>query len=106
VTRVADIGIGVGDHRFDGGLTCRLCADTRPSEENDWCRLAERVVCESCCRALMLGDERLRSAVAELRGEELRADDIIAECVECDRLVQLVSESVTEDDTGVRSRPH
>lgn len=106
MTHVADAGIGVGDHRFDGGLTCRLCADTRPSEENDWCPLAERVVCESCCRALMLGDERLRSAVGELRGDELKVDDIIAECVQCDRLVRLVSEHPPEDDTNVRSRPH
>lgn len=66
-----DNGILPDDGPYDGGLTCRLCPDPRPSEDNEWCPIAERVVCENCCRALMLGDDRLRAAVADLNGTML-----------------------------------
>lgn len=94
------------DGPYDGGLTCRLCPDPRPSEDNEWCPIAERVVCEDCCRALMLGDDRLRRAVAELNGGARTPDDVIAACVACERLGKLIEEHVPQHETDVRFPLH
>ncbi len=91
--------------RFDGALRCRLCPDLSPAEDNDWCPLAAGVVCDDCCRALMMGDERLLDAVSRRRGHEIGMEQVVESCMQCERLVRLVTET-TGDGDGVRLRPN
>lgn len=89
--------------RYDGAFRCRLCPDHFPREDNDWCAVAERVVCDDCCRSLMMGDERTLGLVEQARDREFEPEDVIAACMQCPRLVRLVSETVVDgEDEGVR----
>jgi hypothetical protein len=92
--------------RYDGAFRCTLCPDHSPREDNDWCPVAGGVVCEDCCRALMMGDDRLLEAVSVRKGHEVDPDDVIAHCMECERLVRLVSEQTFEEGTDARLPMH
>lgn len=93
--------------RFDGAFRCRLCPDQLPSVENDWCPVAAGVVCEDCCRALMMGDARLLDAVAKRLGRGVDQQDVIERCMQCERLVRLVSETaILGESEGVRLPLH
>jgi hypothetical protein len=93
--------------RFDGAFRCHICPDHFPREDNDWCPIARAVVCDDCCRALMMGDERAADVVALRVGHDLDGDEIIDSCMRCDRLVRLVSETATEGESeGVRLPMH
>jgi hypothetical protein len=92
--------------RFDGAFRCRLCPDHLPREDNDWCPAAQGVVCEDCCRALMMGDERLLEAISRRRGLDLDTPDVISNCTECERLIRLVSEHVPDEGNDARLPMH
>jgi hypothetical protein len=92
--------------RTDGAFSCRLCADRFPHEDNDWCPAARTVVCEDCCRALMTGEQRMLAAVSSRRGHRMDAQDVVSACMQCDRLVRLVSERGPDGDISVRLPLH
>lgn len=91
--------------RYDGAFRCRLCPDEHPRDDNDWCPVLQGVVCEDCCRSLMLGDERMREAVAHRLGHGVAAKDVIGRCTECSRLIRLVSEHVLADESEAARLP-
>jgi hypothetical protein len=92
--------------KHDGALLCTLCVDTRPREDNDWCPVTGSIVCEDCCRGLMMGDERVVLAAAELTGREPEPEDVLSVCTECPRLIRIVTEESVEDGTEVRLPMH
>lgn len=92
--------------RTDGALRCRLCPDPSPHPDNDWCPVTGGIVCEDCCRALMMGDPRALALASERRERQIDNDDVIAECSECARLIRLVSDRVLEGETDVRLPMH
>lgn len=93
--------------RYDGAFRCGLCLDPFPAPDNDWCPVAEGVVCEDCCRELMMGDERRLAEVSRGRDQVLESDDVIAHCAECERLIRLVSDHILDGELdGVRLPMH
>ncbi len=92
--------------KYDGGLVCTLCVDTRPHEDNEWCSVAHAIVCEDCCRGLMMGDERVLMAVEEVTGQEVEPEDILEVCTQCPRLVRIVTEEAFESGPDVRLPMH
>ena len=91
--------------RWDGAFRCGLCPDRIPQPDNDWCPVFEGVVCEDCCRSLMMGDERLLAEVSEAAGREITPDDVIARCTECERLIRIVSEHLLDGETEAARLP-
>lgn len=92
--------------RHDGALLCTMCVDTRPREDNDWCPVSGSVVCDDCCRDLMLGEERALLVASEARGHDIQPEDVISVCTSCERLIRLVSEHAPEDGPDVRLPMH
>jgi hypothetical protein len=83
--------------QHDGVLRCRLCIHHTPGEECDWCPAIDSVICDDCCRQLMLGQMQLLVAASDAAGEALDPTEIVAECTDCPRLVRLISERVLDD---------
>lgn len=81
----------------DGALHCRLCIHHSPDEECDWCPAVESVICEDCCRQLMLGQIRVMVAAADITGGAVDPTELEAECADCPRLVRLISERVLDE---------
>jgi hypothetical protein len=90
----------------DGALVCGLCVDRTPRIDNDWCAVTGRVVCEECCRALMIGEARALLVASEAAGRELSPEDVVSECTGCPRLIRLVTEHTLESGTDVRLPMH
>jgi hypothetical protein len=95
-----------GRATFDGALVCGLCVDNTPRIDNDWCPVTECVMCDECCRGLMMGEGRALVVASEIAGRELTAEDVVAECTSCPRLMRLVTEHTLEGETDVRLPMH
>jgi hypothetical protein len=92
--------------RTDGAFRCRLCPDTFPREDNEWCGCAGGIVCDDCCRAIMMGEQRMLEAISKRRGRRMRSEDVVSTCMECERLVRLVTERAVDGDIAVRLPLH
>lgn len=70
--------------RHDGAAMCRLCSSTDAIAGHAWCAASGGLVCDDCCRSLLLGDAR---QVPPTTASDLarRADMIISACLECER---------------------
>lgn len=91
--------------RRDGAFRCGQCRDGRPHEDNDWCPVMQSILCEDCCRSLMLGDERMIAAATRRYGRGIDSKDVISKCTECPRLIRLVSEHVLADESEAARLP-
>ena len=72
--------------RHDGMAACRLCSSTDAIAGHAWCAASGGgLVCDECCRRVLLGD--IWQARPLLAASELaeRADMIISACLECER---------------------
>lgn len=88
---------------YDGALLCTTCADRRPREDTDWCPAIGRVVCDDCCRSLMLGEHRILKSGAE---DAMTLDQIVVACVACPRLAGIVEDEAFGDEPDVRFPLH
>ena len=71
--------------RHDGLAACRLCSSSDAAADHDWCPAAEGLVCDGCCRAVLLGDDvRLRTLTAT-RVDEDEAGSPVPACFGCER---------------------
>ena len=70
----------------DGALRCALCADASPDAGHDWCPAAEGLVCETCCRRVLLGKDTRLYAIAATRvdGDD-SVENLSVACFGCDR---------------------
>lgn len=71
--------------RHDGMAACRLCASTDAAADHAWCAASEGLVCDECCRHVLLGDVwRLKPLMSP---DEIadRAEVIICACLACER---------------------
>lgn len=74
-----------GPGRHDGMAACRLCSSTDASADHGWCAASGGLVCDSCCRRVLLGDVsglRLPAPETDLADD---AETIISACLGCER---------------------
>lgn len=75
----------IGPSRHDGVAACRLCASTKPDAGHEWCAASGGLICDECCRRVLLGDiSRLRPWIP---ASDLprHAEEIIGSCLVCER---------------------
>lgn len=65
----------------DGPARCRVCATTAADAEHEWCPAAEALVCEECCRRILLGSVGAYIAAAVGAG----SDPTPSACADCER---------------------
>jgi non-ribosomal peptide synthetase component F len=95
-----------GRVRHDGAFACTLCAERQPDADNDWCPITRSVVCDDCCRELMMAEERVTMAASAEIGHPFTPEDIVAACMACPRLARLVHLQALENAVDVRRRMH
>lgn len=72
---------GPGPH--DGMASCRLCSSTEAAADHDWCAASGGLVCDACCRRVLLGEvSHLGRPVDDLAD---CAESIISACLACER---------------------
>ncbi len=72
--------------RHDGLAACRLCSSSDAGADHDWCPAAEGLVCETCCRRVLLGEDTRLYAIAATRvdGDD-SVENLSIACFGCDR---------------------
>jgi hypothetical protein len=80
--------------RHDGLASCRLCASADAAAEHDWCPASEGLVCEACCRRVLLGDpSRLEVAMGDADSPDV-FETLITTCLSCERAKRWYAEQV------------
>ncbi len=82
---------------YDGAASCRLCQTFEPDVEHEWCPAVAALVCESCCRRLMGGDEERLSGVELDNGETMTLDVLYLACATCHRAPRRLAERILQD---------
>ena len=82
---------------YDGAPVCRLCQAPEPDSEHEWCPAVGALVCESCCRRLMGGDDEHLSAIELDNGETMTLDVLYLACATCDRAPRRLAERILQD---------
>ncbi len=81
----------------DGTSRCALCASEEPHVPNAWCPVADSLICDGCCGALLSGEgiRMVRALLAS--GSVIDPFDLIESCTTCGRFTERMHE-VSEMD--------
>ena len=88
----------------DGLAACRLCSSSDPAADHDWCLAAEGLVCDACCRRVLLGDDAPLHAIAATRVDGDDAGNLATACFRCERGHRWFAEQL-QDRLGRRTEP-
>ena len=72
--------------RHDGLAACRLCSSSDAAAGHAWCPAAGGLVCDTCCRRVLLGEDTRLYAIAATRpdGDET-VETLVSACFGCER---------------------
>lgn len=84
----------------DGSIRCVLCAGSDPGADHEWCLVAENLVCDECCAALLHGDLMRMFSIASHAGRVVTPDSLIEMCAECPRAHRHAAEELLEEAVG------
>ena len=91
--------------RHDGLATCRLCSSSDAAADHEWCPAAEGLVCDACCRHVLLGEDTRLYAIAATRADgDDTVENLTSACFGCDRGRRWFAQQL-QDRFGRGTRP-
>ena len=87
----------------DGTLRCVLCATSSAGADHEWCTVAECLLCDECCSALLHGDLMRMFSIASHAGRVITPDALLQGCSQCERARRYAEEHLleeTDEDDG------
>jgi hypothetical protein len=84
----------------DGMALCRMCATGDAEAHHEWCAASGGLVCDECCRRVLLGDVRRLDPAMTVAQLAERAEAIIASCLSCERGQRWFTEQLQQRSDG------
>lgn len=82
----------------DGALRCALCATSSAEADHEWCAVAESLICDECCSALLHGSLMRMFAIAAHAGRVVTPETLLQGCSQCQRALRHAEDQLLEED--------